>query len=219
LEARTSGLPGCRVRWQLHPKKRPGTSDWPEAVTRGLARHARCDWDVRRTRVLELRLKLRRRIVSKKFRIIHKNYSLLLTNACANHSPALFRSERPFGSLLFGDWMSLSGGKAAESQRLFRRPQESGIAQECRQPNDYVKCDGWALLELVQCVSPSISCWRDHAAGASNRRATPIPSGSRPSTAALTRLGARNASEIVIYTWRLLQVSRAAMPSIVTCRL
>jgi hypothetical protein len=67
-------------------------------VTRGLARHARRDWDVRRTRVLELRLKLRRRIVSKKFRIIHKNYSLLLTNACGNHSPALFRSERPFGS-------------------------------------------------------------------------------------------------------------------------
>ena len=61
-----------------------------------------------------------------------------------------------------------------------------------------------------QCASPSIECLRGHAAGASNRRATPIPCGSRPSTAALTRLGARKASEIVMLTWRLLQACRAA---------
>jgi hypothetical protein len=36
---------------------------------------------------------------------------------------------------------------------------------------------------------------RPHA-GASNKRATPIPCGSPPSTAALTRLGARKASEM-----------------------
>jgi hypothetical protein len=54
-----------------------------------------------------------------------------------------------------------------------------------------------------------------NAIGASNRRATPIPDGSRPSTAALMRLGARKASEIVIWTWRLLQASRVAMSSMV----
>jgi hypothetical protein len=48
-------------------------------------------------------------------------------------------------------------------------------------------------------------------------RATPIPRGSRPSTAALTSLGARKASDIVILMWRLLQASRAAMPSIPRC--
>jgi hypothetical protein len=43
----------------------------------------------------------------------------------------------------------VSCGKAAESQPLFRRCRETGIA-----PNDYVRCDGWALL--VQFASPSI---------------------------------------------------------------
>ncbi len=37
----------------------------------------------------------------------------------------------------------------------------------------------------------------DHSAGKSARRATPMPCGSRPSMAALTRSGARKASEIV----------------------
>jgi hypothetical protein len=54
--------------------------------------------------------------------------------------------------------------------------------------------------------------------GASKKRATPIPRGSRPSTAALTRLGARKANDIVMLTWGLLQASRAAMQSIVTMR-
>jgi hypothetical protein len=49
--------------------------------------------------------------------------------------------------------------------------------------------------------------------GASKRRATPIPRGSRPSTAALTRLGARKANDIVMLTWRVLQASRAAAAS------
>jgi hypothetical protein len=37
----------------------------------------------------------------------------------------------------------------------------------------------------------------------------PIPRGRRPSTAALTRLGARKASEMVILTCRTLHFSRA----------
>ena len=37
-----------------------------------------------------------------------------------------------------------------------------------------------------QMDKPSIAYWRDHSAGASRRRATPIPQGNRPSTAACT---------------------------------
>src|ERR1700757_5337690 len=64
-----------------------------------------------------------------------------------------------------------------------------------------------------QTDKPSIAYWRDHSAGASRRRATPMPRGSRPSTAAFTRSGARNASEIVILTWRMLHLLRAAICS------
>jgi hypothetical protein len=39
-----------------------------------------------------------------------------------------------------------------------------------------------------------------HSAGASRSRSTPMPRGKRPSTAALMRSGARNASEMVILT-------------------
>jgi hypothetical protein len=59
--------------------------------------------------------------------------------------------------------------------------------------------------------SPSIWCWRDHSAGRSARRTTPMPCGSRPSIAALMRSGARKASEIVMLTLRTLQPSRVAM--------
>ena len=41
--------------------------------------------------------------------------------------------------------------------------------------------------------------------------ATPMPCGRRPSMAALTRSGARKASEIVMLTLRALQPSRAAI--------
>ena len=47
-------------------------------------------------------------------------------------------------------------------------------------------------------VKPGIWCWRDHSAGRSQRRATPMPRGRRPSITALTRSGARKASEIVM---------------------
>jgi hypothetical protein len=47
------------------------------------------------------------------------------------------------------------------------------------------------------------NCWL-HSAGASRSRSTPMPRGKRPSTAARTRSGARNAREIVMLTWRTL---------------
>ena len=54
------------------------------------------------------------------------------------------------------------------------------------------------------------NCWL-HSAGASRSRSTPMPRGSRPSTAARTRSGARNASEIVMLTWRTLHFWRVAI--------
>src|SRR5439155_20518029 len=65
----------------------------------------------------------------------------------------------------------------------------------------------------VQIDKPSVAYWRDHSAGASRRRVTPIPRSNRPSTAAFTRSGARNASEMVILTCRMLHLSRAAICS------
>src|SRR6516165_1010585 len=65
------------------------------------------------------------------------------------------------------------------------------------------------MIGRDQIDKPSIVYWRDHSAGASRRRVTPMPRGSRPSTAAFTSSGARNASEIVILTCRMLHFSRA----------
>src|SRR6266487_3233838 len=89
----------------------------------------------------------------------------------------------------------LAAGLWALQTRSWRQP---GAAHEDRQD---------------QIDKPSIAYWRDHSAGASRRRVTPMPRGSRPSTAAFTRSGARNASEIVILTCRMLHLSRAAICS------
>ena len=60
---------------------------------------------------------------------------------------------------------------------------------------------------------PSMACWRDHSAGASRRRAMPMPLGNRPSIAAFTSAAERKASEIVMLTCRTLHFSRAAICS------
>src|ERR1700721_2442547 len=57
-------------------------------------------------------------------------------------------------------------------------------------------------------LSPSASNCRLHSVGGSRSRSTPMPRGRRPSTAALTRLGARKAREMVILTCRTLHFSR-----------
>jgi hypothetical protein len=79
--------------------------------------------------------------------------------------------------------------------------------------------ESWELLEPQRTFrtryrgfNPRASnCWL-HSAGASRSRSTPMPRGNRPSTAARTRSGARNESEIVMLTWRTLHfdVSRSA---------
>ena len=67
----------------------------------------------------------------------------------------------------------------------------------------------------VQRSRPNVWCWRDHSAGMSQRRVASTPRGRRPSRAALTRAGDRNASEIVMLTLRGLQSSRRAIVSAV----
>jgi hypothetical protein len=57
-------------------------------------------------------------------------------------------------------------------------------------------------------LRPSASNCRPHSVGGSRSRSIPMPRGRRPSTAALTRLGARKASEMVILTCRTLHFSR-----------
>jgi hypothetical protein len=58
-------------------------------------------------------------------------------------------------------------------------------------------------------LSPSASNCRLHSVGRSRSRSMPMPRGRRPSTAVLTRLGARKASEMVMLTCRTLHFSRA----------
>jgi hypothetical protein len=57
-------------------------------------------------------------------------------------------------------------------------------------------------------LRPRASNCRHHSVGGSRSRSTPIPRGRRPSMAALTRLGARKASEMVMLTCRTLHFSR-----------
>jgi hypothetical protein len=66
--------------------------------------------------------------------------------------------------------------------------------------------------------SPSISNCRRHSEGGSRSRSIPMPRGRRPSTAALTRLGVRKASEMVILTCRALHFSRAQSSAMVVTR-
>ena len=67
-------------------------------------------------------------------------------------------------------------------------------------------------------LSPSASNCRLHSVGGSRSRSTPMPRGRRPSIAALTRLGARKASEMVILTCRTLHFSRVQSSAIVVIR-
>jgi hypothetical protein len=66
----------------------------------------------------------------------------------------------------------------------------------------------WPGSRRYSGLSPSASNCRLHSAGGSRSRSTPMPRGRRPSTAALTRPGARKASEMVMLTCRTLHFSR-----------
>jgi hypothetical protein len=118
-------------------------------------------------------------------------------------SPVSFRS---FG--LWWHWWSL---RPISASRLciqkFRSPQQGFDGQYRLAVGNIV-----SLRQKKPCragrnycgFNPSTSNCRLHSAGASRNRSTPIPRGSRPSTPARTRSGARNASEMVMLTWRTL---------------
>jgi hypothetical protein len=74
----------------------------------------------------------------------------------------------------------------------WRELRPGAVAAGCDTPNVKKWNQGWAR--------PSRSNCSDHSAGASRKLATPMPRGSRPSTAALTRAGAMNAIDIVMLT-------------------
>ena len=67
--------------------------------------------------------------------------------------------------------------------------------------------DRGRALQLFRIESSASNC-RLHSVGGSRSRSMPMPRGRRPSTAALIRLGARKASEMVILTCRTLHFSR-----------
>ena len=96
-----------------------------------------------------------------------------------------FRSRRP--------WLSAKLDRIAPGISTFDLPQFGTLGRCCSYSG----------------LSPSASnCWL-HSVGGSRSRSMPMPRGRRPSTAALTRLGARKASEIIMLTCRALHFSRA----------
>jgi hypothetical protein len=76
----------------------------------------------------------------------------------------------------------------------------------------------WDRRSSYSGFSPSVSNCRLHSVGGSRSRSIPTPRGRRPSTAALTRLGARKASEMVMLTCRTLHFSRTQSSATVVIR-
>jgi hypothetical protein len=95
----------------------------------------------------------------------------------------------------------VSASKNSVPRRRVRRPEPSVVREPCEVKRGLDYCG----------FNPSASNCLPHSAGASRKRSTPMPRGSRPSTAALTRSGARKASEIVMLTWRTLHFCRVAI--------
>ena len=116
-------------------------------------------------------------------------------------SPVSFRSFRL--------WRHLRSLSPILASRLciqkFRSPRQ-GVDGQCRSATgNFLSLGGQKRVvsrpaRSYRGFNPSASnCWL-HSAGASRNRSTPMPRGSRPSTAARTRSGARNASDIVMLT-------------------
>ena len=101
-----------------------------------------------------------------------------------------------------GDNKGLSGGFLASGLCIQKfRSRRLNFGTEADRPtlgNRLLRCDLRAAWETYCGFNPSASNCRLHSVGASRSRSTPMPRGKRPSTAALTRSGARNASERVI---------------------
>src|SRR5262245_25163094 len=78
----------------------------------------------------------------------------------------------------------------------WRELRPGAVAAECALRLKSVNVKKWNQGR----ARPSRSNCSDHSAGASRKVAMPMPRGSRPSTAALTRAGAMNAIDIVMLT-------------------
>jgi hypothetical protein len=98
---------------------------------------------------------------------------------------------------------SVPGDRISSGKRQFWRPDYPGS----------LEAESSRILNYCG-RRPSASNCRLHSAGGSRSRSTPMPRGKRPSTAALTRSGARNAREMVMLTCRSLHFWRAAICSI-----
>jgi hypothetical protein len=107
-------------------------------------------------------------------------------------------------------------------QSLLLKMRDDGLVKFDIHKDDGSSDEPAAITKMAQgtyCgLSPSASNCRLHSVGGSRSRSTPMPRGRRPSTAALTRLGARKASEIVILTWRTLHFSRTQISWTVVTR-
>ena len=93
---------------------------------------------------------------------------------------------------------------------------EREVGQHCARNSDVIRTFGRVCI--YPGLSPSASNCRLHSVGGSRSRSTPMPRGRRPSTTALTRSGARKASEMVILTCRTLHFSRAQSSATVVTR-
>jgi len=117
-----------------------------------------------------------------------------------------FRGYR-FAPSVSGDPCGLSGRFLTSRLCIqkFRSPRQ-GFDGQCRSATGiFLSLGGQKRVvsrpaRSYRGLNPSASnCWL-HSAGASRSRSTPTPRGNRPSTAARTRSGARNAGEIVMLT-------------------
>ena len=108
--------------------------------------------------------------------------------------------------------LAVSQGRFLASRlciQKFRSPRQ-GVDGQCRSATgNFLSLGGQKRVvsrpaRSYRGFNPRASNCRLHSAGASRNRSTPMPRGSRPSTAARTRSGARKASEMVMLTWRAL---------------
>ena len=102
------------------------------------------------------------------------------------------RSDGRFRALVSAVKNPVPGAEKVWWRELRPGAVAAGCALRLKSVNVKKWNQGWAR--------PSRSNCSDHSAGASRKVAMPMPRGSRPSTAALTRAGAMNAIDIVMLT-------------------
>ena len=105
-------------------------------------------------------------------------------------------NERPYRDHATGSKNNCGCRRRRRRKLWWRELHLEAVAAECALRLKSVNMKKWNQGR----ARPSRSNCSDHSAGASRKVATPMPRGSRPSTAALTRAGAMNAIDIVMLT-------------------